>query len=250
MLFTNEERSVRIFNVEHIKWQAWQGDVPRRQYAALAFRVSGEGTLHCAENSVTTAAGNLLYVPQDVDYSADYTETEIFVIHFTLPNEKHTALQNFVLTNPEAVLPLYRRAYQAWLVKQAGYKTEIAALLLEILVIAERQAKGAGGQSHAFARGVEILQREYTEFDLSIAEVCARVGISESYFRRQCKRHFAMSPVQYLTELRLTHAEHLLHFPSYSIERVAMESGFADAKYFARVVKRLRGCTPSALRFF
>ncbi len=249
MFFEEEELDFHIFGVDHIKWEAWRGEILRRPYAALALRVSGEGQLSCAQNSVSTAAGNLLFVPQGVDYSAAYTDTEIFVIHF-VTKKTFTALENCTLASPESILPLYRRAYQAWQSKQAGYRMEIAALLLEILVSARRQALRPGNGDISFARAIAILQQEYRNFDLNIAEVARRAGISDSYFRRQCRRRFGMSPVQYLTERRLTHAEHLLHFPSYSIERVAMESGFADAKYFARVVKRLRGCTPSQLRFF
>ncbi len=250
MLLEMEEPRFRIFNVEHIKWEPWRGEVPRRKYAALAFRVSGKGRLACAQNSVDTAKGQVLFVPQDVDYSADYSDTEIYVIHFVLEGAPLSCLENYTPANPDAILPLYRRAHQAFQSKQTGYKMEIAALLMEILVTLKRQSAGRDRQNSSFERAIEILQKEYKRFDLSMADVCRRAGLSDSYFRRRCRQRFAMSPVQYLTELRLTHAEHLLHFPSYSIESVAQDSGFGDAKYFARVVKKLRGCRPSDLRFF
>lgn len=249
MFLDGEYTNIEIFGVDHVTWGVERCFVPARGYAALSFRVRGEGTLRASGCAVHTAAGNLLFVPQDVDYSASYTDTEIYVIHFICKGEALRAIENVALTNPEAVLPLFRRALTAWQSKQAGFRTEILALLFEILVIARRQSIDVAGESRAFERALSVLQAEYTDAALSIAQVCARAGISDSYFRRQCKQRFSMSPVQYLTELRLTHAEHLLRFPSYSIESVALQSGFSDPKYFARVVRRVRGCAPSELRF-
>ncbi len=248
VFFDGEYTNMEIFGVDHIKWGVERCFVPARGYAALSFRVKGEGVLTSGESEVQTGVGNLLFVPQDVDYSAVYTDTEIYVIHFVCEQDAFHTIENAVLTNPDAVLPLFRRALTAWQSKQIGYRMEILALLFEILVIARRQLAGSG-DNRAFERAIALLQAEYTDASLSIADVCARAGISDSYFRRQCKQHFSMSPVQYLTELRLTHAEHLLHFPSYSIEAVALQSGFCDPKYFARVVRRVRGCAPSELRF-
>lgn len=249
MFFDGEYTGIEIFGVDHITWGVERSFVPARSYAALSFRVKGDGVLSSGAHEVKTAAGNLLFVPQDVDYSATYSETEIYVIHFVCEQGAFRAIENVALSNPDAVLPLFRRALTAWQSKQAGYRMEILALLFEILVIARRQSIDTVGENRAFERALSILQAEYTDGALSIADVCARAGISDSYFRRQCKQRFSMSPVQYLTELRLTHAEHLLRFPSYSIETVALQSGFCDPKYFARVVRRVRGCAPSELRF-
>lgn len=249
-VFFDEERyDVEIFGVDHIKWGEEKSLVPARGYAALSFRVTGDGSLTSNGKAVRTGAGNLLFVPQDVDYSAVYTETEIYVIHFTCERGRYRDIENVVLENPESVLPLFRRALTSWQSKQIGYRTEILSLLLEILVIARRQRSALGGEHRAFERALSLMRAEYTDPTLSIADICTRAGLSDSYFRRQCRQQLSMSPVQYLTELRLTHAEHLLRFPSYSIESVALQSGFSDPKYFARVVRRVRGCVPSDLRF-
>lgn len=249
VFFNSEYTDIDIFGVDHIKWGVDRCIVPARSYSALALRVYGDGVLSAGGSEVQTTAGNLLFVPQDVAYTATYSDTEIYVIHFVCGEGAFRAIENVALTNPDAVLPLFRRALSAWRSKQAGYRMEILALLLEILVIARRQTLDATGDSQAFKRAISILQTAYADATLSITEVCAQAGISDSYFRRQCKQHFSMSPVQYLTELRLTHAEHLLRSPSCSIEAAALQSGFSDPKYFARVVRRRRGCVPSELRF-
>ncbi len=249
MFFDGEYTDMEIFDADHVKWDVEHSFVPARSYAALSFRVYGDGVLSAGEQTVRTAKGNLLFVPQGVDYSATYSETEIYVIHFVCPDGMFTEIENVALQNPDAVLPLFRRALTAWQSKRIGYRMEILALLFEILVIARRQLAHGGTENRAFERAVAILQTEYTDPGLSLSDVCARAGLSDSYFRRQCKQQLSMTPVQYLTELRLTHAEHLLRFPSYSIEWVAQQSGFSDSKYFARVVRRVRGCAPSDLRF-
>lgn len=249
MFFDSECTDIDVFGVDHIKWGIDHYVVPARSYSALSLRVYGDGTLSTADSEISTSAGNLLFVPQNVTYTATYGDTEIYVIHFICKRGAFRAIENIALSNPDAVLPLFRHALSAWRSKQAGYRMEILALLYEILVIARRQTLAAVEENRTFKRALSILQAEYTNASLLIADVCMRAGISDSYFRRQCKQHFSMSPIQYLTELRLTHAEHLLRSPSCSIEAAALQSGFSDPKYFARVVRRQRGCAPSELRF-
>jgi AraC-like DNA-binding protein len=53
--------------------------------------------------------------------------------------------------------------------------------------------------------------------------------------------------VAYITELRLEHARNRIA-GGVPIERAAAESGWGDAKYFARVVKKYFGCTPRDLK--
>ena len=53
-----------------------------------------------------------------------------------------------------------------------------------------------------------------------------------------------MSPIQYVIDLRIDFASHLLQSRLYTISEVATKSGFTDPKYFSRVFKARFGLTP------
>jgi AraC-like DNA-binding protein len=77
--------------------------------------------------------------------------------------------------------------------------------------------------------------------------VCEAAGIGTTVFRQLFKRYYQKTPMEYITQLRLEHARNQIS-GGMPIELAAAESGFADPKYFARVVKKNLGCTPRDLK--
>jgi len=58
-----------------------------------------------------------------------------------------------------------------------------------------------------------------------------------------------MSPLEYMTNLRMKSAETLLSAMwthEYTISEIAQMCGFEDALYFSRVFKKYYGCAPSS----
>ncbi len=61
------------------------------------------------------------------------------------------------------------------------------------------------------------------------------------YFKMRTKRSFS----QFLIELRLQHATHMLINSTLTIDQIAFESGFESPSYFYRTFKKFKGITPS-----
>lgn len=81
---------------------------------------------------------------------------------------------------------------------------------------------------------------------ISLAELSDRFGYTPSYINRIFKKEYATSPLQYLTDLRMSRAkELLLNTPDINIKSVAQSVGYEDARYFSRVFKNETGLTPS-----
>ena len=57
-----------------------------------------------------------------------------------------------------------------------------------------------------------------------------------------------MSPIEYLTELRLKHARTLLMNTGRTVSEVAEAAGFEDPSYFARVYKKRFCLSPTQTR--
>lgn len=83
---------------------------------------------------------------------------------------------------------------------------------------------------------------------LNLEEIAQRAHMSKSTLGRCFQECFGMSPMNYLTDLRLKHAEHLLRDTKIQICDIAPRVGIEDASYFARLFRKHTGLEPSAYR--
>ena len=72
--------------------------------------------------------------------------------------------------------------------------------------------------------------------------------MSHSQLHRKLEALTDYSPNQFIRMVRLNKAKELLGNPSNSISAVAMESGYNDPSYFARIFKQETGLTPQEWR--
>ena len=84
--------------------------------------------------------------------------------------------------------------------------------------------------------------------DVTIADVCAAVGVSERSLRRQFGGATGMTWRQYLLQSRLMRAMALLTEPGRTVINVATAVGFDSVSAFTRAFGRLTSETPTAYR--
>ena len=93
------------------------------------------------------------------------------------------------------------------------------------------------------------IRRNYSRPDYALDEVMHSMPFHYDYLRKLFKKEVGVSPLEYLTALRMKSAETLLTAMwtnEYSITEIAQMCGFADSLYFSRVFKKHFGCAPSA----
>lgn len=83
--------------------------------------------------------------------------------------------------------------------------------------------------------------------NLNIAFLSEKYGYSESYFYRIFKRHVGLSPVEYITNVRIKNALMLMKNSSLSIKRISQMVGYKDSLYFSRLFKKKMGQSPKNL---
>ncbi len=80
----------------------------------------------------------------------------------------------------------------------------------------------------------------------SMADAC---GLARSQFSTLCRKIVNLTPISYLTQVRLENAARLLAgAPHKSITEIAFECGFQSSQYFARAFRAKYGSSPSAQR--
>ena len=94
---------------------------------------------------------------------------------------------------------------------------------------------------------LKYLENHYME-RITIADISAEVGLSQSHFMKYFKNTMGTSFIEYLNEYRLTMASRLLISSESSILAIAEEVGYENLSYFNRTFKKRFGMTPRDYR--
>jgi len=134
----------------------------------------------------------------------------------------------------------------------AYYKELIELKAREVILLLRRLQLGDTGLD---GRGIPmrirdmkgILDREYQK-KIDLTFLSNEVLLSVDYIRHEFKKHYGVSPLQYLIKKRVDYAKHLLITSPMSIKQVAYQCGFENEYYFSRLFKKLTGISPRQYR--
>lgn len=84
--------------------------------------------------------------------------------------------------------------------------------------------------------------------DISLAQVAEKFSLTPNYLGTLFKKTMGVSYNDYLNNLRINHACHLLQTSNLSMKNVALESGYHSVEYFNYIFKKFCGITPSQYR--
>ena len=96
-------------------------------------------------------------------------------------------------------------------------------------------------------RVLSYISSHYTE-KLTLQEMADTFGMSYKYFSRYFAKKFQTTFSDYVTGLRIEHAENLLSSTSLPVTDVALQSGFNNISFFIRYFKRVYGVSPLKYR--
>ncbi len=105
--------------------------------------------------------------------------------------------------------------------------------------------RATGGD--ALERVTRVIGERYTE-ELTVAEIAGAVQLHPNYLMRVFKHRCGMSLWEYVTRLRVSHAQRLLITTDRKMVDVALESGFGSVSRFHAAFRRIAGQTPRAYR--
>ncbi len=83
---------------------------------------------------------------------------------------------------------------------------------------------------------------------LSIPQLAATSGLSQSHFRQCFHKATGFTPSDYLMRRRVTRAKQMLRSHPLPITEIAFRLGFQSSPYFAVVFRKLTGMTPTEYR--
>lgn len=94
---------------------------------------------------------------------------------------------------------------------------------------------------------IAYMENNYAQ-DISIEQLATTHFISPTYLSKIFKEVTGVSPINYLIQIRLEKAHHLLETDEYSIKDIAKAVGYEDAYHFSKSFKKQYGLPPSKVR--
>ncbi len=83
---------------------------------------------------------------------------------------------------------------------------------------------------------------------ITLEDMASETGFSKEYFCRFFKQHLNITFLQYVNEVRISHAGRLLSSTNLPIQEVMCQSGFTNQTIFNRLFKETYGVTPRQMR--
>lgn len=238
---------INIIGVDRMRWKGGVFDIKPRSYSALAFRVYGKAVITAKDKRYIINEEELLYLPQNISYKAEYSDTEIIVIHFQALNDDKEPLL-FHMNERAAIYELFSKILDLWINKNTLRRFAIMSMTYELLtMVCEKDIQD--NLPPCLNKAVLFINLNYKKSNISINEVCKYSGISPTYLRMMFKKYFFKAPNEYINDLRLENAKKMI-LNGAKVSAAALESGFNDSKYFSRIVKKRFGCTPCELKNF
>ena len=247
-MFNSERFDFKILSVLRLTNPISKRYSPDRSYNALIFRIRGKADVVKGDERIRLSKNDVTFVPEGYDYSINtLSDEEVIVIHFKATLSKPCVMANMHASHPETFNMLFEKLLSAWQTRPCGFVYRMDSLFLSSLEQIERQSKEMHTDSLEFRiqHSVDVIHENIANASFSIDALAVETGYCVSYFRRVFREKHGVSPKEYLINLRIKHAIALLESGYYSVEQVAELSGFAYAKYFSTIFKRITGKTPS-----
>lgn len=94
----------------------------------------------------------------------------------------------------------------------------------------------------------KYMQTHYCDKSCDIDTLAKHFNISRSHLFRVFKTEFGMTPLEFMTALRLKDAKDMLISTNMSVNAIAYATGFSDTYNFTRQFSKKTGMSPSAYR--
>ena len=251
MYFPNE-MPIKSFIALNNKYEKTQPiTVASGHFHSITFRLSGKKVI-TDENGRTFVSekGSITYLPKNVAYSSDAIEGgNMYSVHFELEHEDPLS-EAFVflpkIVSSAVFENTFKELCESYSVSSpCNYRC--TSLLYSIFDMIKRETEQAHGTPvpKRMADAHDTVDRCFNDANLSVSHLAAEAGVSETYFRREFKKCFGMSPIDYIRSVRIENSKLMLKSGLYQISEIATGCGFDSISYFSSTFKALCGINPT-----
>jgi len=233
--------------------QVWNHDGGYKTSCSLYFTEQGNHSVYMNGEKYDVKAGDIVFQNKNIFYkSTGKHYLTHYGIAFNIHKNSSTDILDTVMSvkKPEKYKVLFEEAAILYDTKPPLYKLRIKVLIYEIIcMLATEQLNHETGRKHPLIeKSITYMNANLYNSSLLLSEVAKQSDISFNHFRKLFKEQYGITPIEYVTNERLTKAKKLLIHSPMTIDEIAKSCGFNSSVYFYRIFKKNTGVTPSDYR--
>lgn len=232
----------------------------RRDYQLL-YVSAGKAFFRLDGRVAEVAAGHMvLYRPGESQQYYYYAKDapEVYWIHFS-GCEASTILDKIGFSDTHILAcgmsfhypELFRQIILELQLKRPCFEELLCFYLQQIFTKIHRNQLESSAGKYRNVEDMEAAVHFFNEFfakNISVEQYAEDQHMSVSWFIRRFKHYMGMTPMQYITSIRINKAKELLKNTDYSIQEVSSLSGYENQLYFSRIFRKQTGYSPSRYR--
>lgn len=238
ILFVGEHS--RTFEVQWHSHDAWE----------LVYCTGGTGTFHFETGStIDYREGQVVAIPpheRHANYSQEgFTNLHIRLVDPAFPYRSAFRVEDDAQGHLKNAFSEARYYLLADIQKRELVLAALGELICSYMIVYR--------SNNEFSKPVEQIRSliidHYAECDFALDEAIRAMPFHYDYLRKLFKKEMGVTPLEYMTGLRMKKAEVMLTTmwsSDYSVAEIGQLCGYEDALYFSRVFKKHFGCAPSA----
>lgn len=217
-----------------------------RKNHGLAIFLGGERIFNFNNKKLKVGGNTIVYFPKGSNYTiTENISSDCYAINFEMPDGAIFEPFSFKTKNVNSYIESFKQARRHHVQKNAGYDSKIKSELYNIIYNMQSEYNTPYANFKIIEPAINYIHANYYKENISIEHLASLCGVSSVYLRSIFKKRFAMSPIKYINDLKMTRAKELLNSQFYTISEVCFLSGYNDESYFCREFKKTFGITPS-----
>lgn len=243
MIYNFENLNFQIITIGKFKNNPGIFQVKKRPFASLSIRLSGNGKFKTAETEFVSNPGDITFMPANTNYCVEYTGGECIAVHLANCNyqicENIKSRQDFLIYSAfEELLKIKDD------IEKTNKKKSVVYNILQMLCDNANKYFGADEAQIC----INFIEKHFSNPRIGVKDICRAGNVSESTLRRKFNACFGISPKQYLINIRINTAVHMLTETKKTVKEISFDCGFEDEKYFSRCIKKYFGVSPKDLK--
>jgi AraC family transcriptional regulator len=207
------------------------------------------------KKTITCTAGTLLFHHwQDPHYDKNFSEDASF-FHIEIENKwflqhlvKPGVLEGSLQLESLALKPIFQKIHKEIKLNDAATQISVNGLLLQAVAEITRATCIQKSGIPVWVKKVKEILNDSISDKITLKSLSVETGIHPVHLSKEFPKYFNTGFGQYIRNIRVEKATHLLSDKSLTITEIAYDCGFADQSHFIRCFKGVFGITPLKYR--
>ena len=227
----------------------------------LLYIASGKAYFYFGDEVLVAPAGHIVLYRPGVSQLYEYfleDSAEVCWVHFTgyeagaLMDKTGFAdtISLYCGASP-AFQELFRQMIRELQLKRPCFEEFLTLYLQQLLAEVQRSRLEVSSIHYRCSKEIAAAIHYFNEAfarEINIEDYALSQHMSVCWFIRSFKRYTGVTPLQYITTIRINKARELLKDSDYSVQEIGSLVGYDNQLYFSRMFKKQTGCSPSQYR--